>query len=180
MNKIYKFHRIDKANDVDLWEDVDIDDYLWQWEAKYKDGTILRQFDTDNPLTKEFGNNVFSYHQVKEIDVPNLMNLHMVSPRLNKKYSIIWNSHWTPVIIYIRANLVIKVWHDKKQFADTGEKVPKQVERRVFTAAAYGYTNKVGGVVTKHFNVIMPRGEIITTDDLNNIKLDAKPIEEWM
>lgn len=173
--KIFKYHRIEK--NLDVWEDVD--EELWQWEALYNDGTSLKQFDTSNSPSEH--PNAFIFHQMSEIDQSKLAHLKVFSPRLNQQHFLIWNpERWKLVIKYIRADLVMKVWYDKAHFEKTGQKLEKQVQRRKYSAFAYGYENKVGGVVVKNFNVIMPNHEIITTDNLDNIRLDAVPQEEWI
>lgn len=171
-DKRFLFHRVDKDKNTDVWEEVEPE--LWQWEAVYNDGTVLKQYDTDYPLP-ELGANAYLFHQSVDIDQSKLQLLRVVSPRLNQFHILIWNpERWKLVMKYIRANLVMKVWRSKKT------KEVTQTERRVFTAFVYGYENKVGGIVIKNFNIIMPNNEVITTDNLDNIRLDAKPIEEWI
>jgi hypothetical protein len=178
-DKIYKFHRVIPEKNYDAWEDVNIDDHLWQWEAEYHDGTKITQFDNATPLP-EFGDNVFLFRQTKDIDQSQMKHFKAVSPRLAQEHVIIWNKRWKLIARYITADLVMKIYYDKKHFGKTGEKVIKQVERRVYRAFAYGYENKVGGIVVKNINVIMPNHEVVTTDDLSNIKFNAIPLEEYI
>ena len=108
MKPRFKFHRIDPEKQIDAWEDV-IEE-LWQWEAYYSGGTVLKQFDTNTPVPK-FGENAFLFHQFKEIDQKRLQTFKMVSPRLNREYSLIFSpDRWTLIHQYIRSVLVIKAW----------------------------------------------------------------------
>ncbi|HEY1249359.1 MAG TPA: hypothetical protein VGE97_10250 [Nitrososphaera sp.] len=178
MDRIFKYHRVDTEKNIDTWEDVE--EQLWQWEAEYEDGTILKQFDIDHPLV-EFGNNVYPFHWISEIDQKKLKYFHVISHRLNRRNALIWNpKYWKLICLYRHANLVMKVYWDKEHFEKTGKKIPKQVERRKYTAFVYGYETKVGGTVVKNLNVIMPKHEVFTTDNLDNITIDATPIEEWI
>ena len=172
MERKFKFKRINAESPLGLWEDVT--EELWQWEAHYNDGTVLKQFDTATPLP-EFGKNVFLFHQFAEIDQSKLYTFKMVSPRLNKEYSLIFNpQRWTLIHQYIRSSLIVKQWKDKKTGAIT------QVARKKFTAYVFGYKNNVNGIRITNYNVILPSNELVTTDDLSNIRINAKPDTIWV
>lgn len=169
MEKHFKFHKL--TENFDVWEDVE--EELWQWEAIYTDGTVLKQFDTDTPLP-QFAN-TYLFHQFKEIDQTRLQTFRMVSPRLNQYHCLLFDpQHMKLIHRYLRSDLVVKIYKDK-------ENNPIKVERKKYTSYVFGYetlVKRIGGdVKIQNFIVIMPNGELITTNNLENIRIDAVPRE---
>lgn len=61
----------------------------WGWEAYYKDGTVLKQFD-DNGI----------FHQIKEIKQPEMVVFKMVEYLGNGVFSILWHPSRSLICFY--------------------------------------------------------------------------------
>jgi hypothetical protein len=112
---------------------------------------------------------------VKDIEQSRLKAVKIFSPRLNLEHVLCFNpARWKLIIIMRTSNLVWKIHRGKKTKKDL------YLERREFKTYIYGYENKVGGIVVRHFNCIMPNGEVYATDNLDDILIDAVPEIVWI
>ncbi len=148
----FKFHRVDPVNNIDKWENVAVEE--WFWVATYTDGTRFHQYDLDAKLP-EFGQEYRLFHQLREIDHDRLHLFQLVNVKNPEKhFSIIVNPAQMKIIYrYLRLHLYL---------ATEFEEHP--------TLHVFGYEKKIGGFAHKFFNVIMPDGNIIATDDYNLIQ----------
>lgn len=161
MQRTFKYFR----PETQAWEDVG--EWEWWWEAVYNDGSVLKQYDTETSLT-QFGNNVFPYHQIREIDQSRLHAFRMVSPTTGQVYTVLFNPQFDKLIHVIKTT---KEWH-------TNQLIGRMyffgyetlVKRHVFDTDKNEWVP--ADVVIKVINVITPTGEIITTDDPNKVVLE--------
>jgi hypothetical protein len=72
-------------NSVGEEEDVEAEE--WHWEAEYKDGSILKQYDDDG-----------IFHQFKEIDIADVKKLSVTDG--NQSVSVNWKPEYTPIFFY--------------------------------------------------------------------------------
>ncbi len=166
----FKFNRPQdlKNNVKGGWEDVA--EELWQWEAHYIDGTILRQFDDNHPLP-EFGEGVFLFHQLREIDQSKLKAFKMVSAIELPTYQ--FNGKTDQVVMEKQTKTLLfnpkfmKLIHYYKVYG-----FDFMHEHRKAKIYVFGYENNVNGVSVKFLNMIMPTGEVVTTDDQNKVILE--------
>ncbi len=70
----YRFFR----KETNQWEGVE--PVLWQWEAHYIDGTILKQYGDDG-----------IFHQVREINQKKMRVFKMVHKDTKQTYTILWH-----------------------------------------------------------------------------------------
>lgn len=148
----FKFHRVDPVNNIDKWEDVVIEE--WFWVATYTDGTRFYQYDLEAKL-QQFGQEFRQFHQLREIDHDRLHLFQLVNTKNpDKHFTIIVKPDQMKIIYrYLRLHLYLHT-----QF----EEHP--------TLHVFGYEKKINGFAHKFFNVIMPDGNVIATDDYNLIQ----------
>lgn len=116
----------------------------WCWEAHYIDGTFLKQFD-DNGI----------FHQFREIDQSKLLSFKMVNHESGNVFTLIFNPKIMKLIHFYR-NIVLNV----------GTSEEKKIKLYCF-----GFEKKFFGRTQKSLMAIMPSGELIATDNLDNLEV---------
>lgn len=111
------------------------------WKAIYSDGSSLSQYDDE---TQEF-------HQFSEIDQSKLHIFQMVNDDDIPHASLIFNPE------------VMKLIHFYKRY--NMNFMSSDVQK--FTLYVFGYETANGKVL----NVIVPSGEVVTTDDIANLQV---------
>jgi hypothetical protein len=126
---------------------------VWQWEAIYKDGSILKQFD-DNGY----------FHRFSEIDQSQLHVFRMVSDENPQSYSILFNPSKMKLIHYYKNT----IFHAATPY-----------EQRV-RSYVFGYEMKAFPTLVKikQLFVITPENELIVTDDINKITFEPTPMQD--
>lgn len=124
------------------WEDVALE--KWQWEAHYVDGTLLKQFD-DNGI----------FHQFREIDQLQLLSFKMVNHESGNVSTLVFNPK-TMKLVHFYRNIVLNV----------GTSDEKRIKIYCF-----GFEKKFFGRTQKSLMAIMPTGEIVATDNLDNLEV---------
>jgi hypothetical protein len=114
----------------------------WKWEAHYTDGTILKQYDDDG-----------TFHRLAEIEQDKLHLFKMVDG--SREYQLIFNPQHMKLVHFYR-NVVLNATQEN------------EIRVRLFV---YGYETKVKRTTHKVLNVIMPDGQLVTTEDINKIRL---------
>ena len=85
----YKFFR----KETNEWEMVYPE--IWQWEAHYEDGTILKQFDAEG-----------IFHQFAEVAQDKLAVFRMVSPVHKQTYSLVFDPGTMKLIHFYRNSIL--------------------------------------------------------------------------
>jgi hypothetical protein len=114
----------------------------WKWEATYKDGSTLKQFDAEG-----------LFHQFKEIDQTKLAFFKMVNGE--KGHVLIFEKGMKLIHFYINSGVVDS--EGMKPF----DKV-----------YVYGYEELINGKAKKHFFVIPPDDVVVYTNDLDKVVME--------
>lgn len=144
MREIYKFHR----KDTDEWEDVYPE--KWRWEAKYNDGTELKQFDDETGF----------FHQFKEIDQSKLHIFKMLSEDNPTGYQLLFNPVEMKLIHFYR-NTVLNAL------------TPEEIKLKTYI---FGFEKIIDKKVYKHLMFIMPDDGLLITDDKEKVKIITESI----
>jgi len=128
----YKFFR----KDQNTW--IETPPEVWQWEAHYEDGTILKQFDDDG-----------LFHQFAEIDQSRLAVFKMVSPRHPQIYTLLFSDPGMKLIHFYRNTIL---------------NAGTSTERRT-RLYCFGYEKKIGSKTEKVILVITPTNDLIITEN---------------
>ena len=142
MENKYKFHRVDPDNNIDVWEDVAPE--VWRWEVIYQDGSVFKQFGDDG-----------IFHQFREIDQDKVHVFKMTSPIHNNFYSIIKPARAKLIHFYKITVLGATT--------DTEEKIKCYV---------FGFEEEGLRSNKKYLNVILPSGELVITNNPNDLKFE--------
>lgn len=118
----------------------------YSWKAVYEDGTSLFQYDDDS----------MEFHQFAEIDQSKL-HLFQIFNSSNQADGDI------PVTTIIFNPACMKLIHFYKRYT----MAMLTPEEQKFTMTVIGYETSNGKV----FSVITPQGEVIVTDDINNLQV---------
>lgn len=128
----YKFFR----KDLGKWISVPAE--VWQWEAYYEDGGVLKQFGDDGV-----------FHQFAEIDQKRLAVFKMVSPEHPQVYTLLFSDPAMKLIHFYR-NTVL----------NAGTTAEARIRMYCF-----GYEKKIGDKVQKVLMMITPSNGLIVTED---------------
>jgi hypothetical protein len=134
----YKYFR----KDLKKW--IPAEPEVWQWEAIFEDGQILKQFDDDG-----------IFHQFAEIDQSKLIMFKMVSPKFPQTYELLLSDPNMKLIHFYR-NIVL----------NSGASDEKHIRLYCF-----GYEKKIGSKTQKIIMAITPTNELIATEDPNLITI---------
>jgi hypothetical protein len=119
-----------------------VDEELWQWEAHYNDGKILKQFADDG-----------IFHQFREIDQERLNVFKMVSKSLPFSFTLLFDPEEMKLIHYYKTfRLNIGTEQESK-----------------IKAYCFGYEKNINGLNQTVNVVINPSNEIIICEDSNLI-----------
>jgi hypothetical protein len=118
---------------------------VWQWEATYEDGTILKQFGNDG-----------IFHQFAEIDQTRLAMFKMTSTEYPQIYTLLFSDPSMKLIHFYR-NIILN--------AGTGDE--KHIRLYCF-----GYEKKIGTKVYKVIMAITPTGGLIVTEDPTLVSME--------
>lgn len=121
------------------WEGVAPE--AWEWEALYTDGTILRQYDEK-----------YVYHQLIEVDMTKLRSFSFFSRDFPQKYILSPSFDESELVCFYRQTT-----------QNLASKTPKKTTFYVF-----GY-KKLTEERPKTFNIILPDGNLLVTDDIEHI-----------
>jgi hypothetical protein len=134
----YKYYR----KDLNKW--IEAEPEVWQWEATYNDGSVLKQFGTDG-----------IFHQFAEIDQKKLIMFKMTSPYYPQTYALLMSDPSMKLIHFYR-NTVLNAGS------------PEEEHIRLY---CFGYEKKVGSKTQKVVMAITPTNELITTEDPDLISI---------
>ncbi len=133
----YKFFR----KDINKW--ITTPEEVWQWEAYYEDGQVLKQFGEDG-----------IFHQFAEIDQGHLAMFKMVSPYHPQTYSLLVSDPAMKLIHFYR-NTILNA-------GSSGEQRTKMY--------CFGYEKKIGSQSHKVIMIITPSNDLITTENLSLVR----------
>jgi len=134
----YKFF----DNDLKRWITTPAE--VWQWEAYYEDGGVLKQFGDDG-----------IFHQFSEIDQKRLAVFKMVSPKSPQVYTLLFSDPDAKLIHFYR-NTVL----------DAGS-----AEERRIRMYCFGYEKRIGEKVHKVIMMITPSSGLIVTENPNLVAI---------
>ena len=124
------------SNDLNKW--IEAPPEVWQWEAIYEDGSILKQFGDDG-----------IFHQFAEIDQNKLAMFKMVSSEYPQTYELLMSDPSMKLIHFYR-NMVLN--------AGTNE----EDHIRLY---CFGYEKKLGTITQKVIMAITPTNKLIITEN---------------
>lgn len=133
----YKFFR----KETNQWEVVEAE--LWQWEAYYLDGKILKQFDDE-----------YVFHQIREIDQLKLHVFKVVNSKNGQTFTIVWGQNKKPIYFYRHIIL------------NAGTPYETRVK-----AYCFGYEYKNLGKTHKVIMMITPNNELVVTDNPDLVEI---------
>ena len=134
----YKFFR----KDLNTWIETPVE--VWQWEAYYEDGNVLKQFGDDG-----------LFHQFAEIDQTQLALFKMVSPHHPQTYSLLFSDPNMKLIHFYRNTIL-----------NAG--TVSESRTRLY---CFGYEKKIGPKTHKMIMMITPANDLIVTEDPDLIDL---------
>jgi hypothetical protein len=118
---------------------------VWQWEATYEDGSVLKQFGDDG-----------IFHQFAEIDQSKLVMFKMVSPRHPQAYTLLFSDPSMKLVHFYRNTILNAGTGDEKHI-------------RLY---CFGYEKKVGAKVQKVIMAITPTNNLIVTEDPTIVSIE--------
>ncbi len=128
----HKFFR----KDLEKW--ISAAPEVWQWEATYEDGSVLKQYGDDG-----------IFHQFAEIDQSRLAMFKMVSPEYSQTYTLLFSDPSMKLIHFYR-NKVLNAGTD--------------AEERI-RYYCFGYEKRVGSKVHKTIMMITPTNDLVVTEE---------------
>ncbi|OGM76383.1 hypothetical protein A2210_01075 [Candidatus Woesebacteria bacterium RIFOXYA1_FULL_40_18] len=128
----HKFFR----KDLEKW--ISAPPEVWQWEATYEDGGVLKQFGDDGV-----------FHQFAEIDQERLAMFKMVSPEYSQTYTLLFSDP---------AMKLIHFYRNKVLNAGTAD------EERI-RYYCFGYEKRIGTKVHKTIMMITPTNDLVVTEE---------------
>jgi hypothetical protein len=111
---------------------------VWQWEATFEDGSVLKQFGDDGV-----------FHQFAEIDQTQLAMFKMVSPQYSQTYTLLFSDPGMKLIHFYRNTILNAGASDEKHI-------------RLY---CFGYEKMVGSKMSKILMAITPTNNLIVTED---------------
>ena len=111
---------------------------VWQWEAYYEDGTVLKQFGDDG-----------IYHQFSEIDQKRLAVFKMVSREFPQVYTLLFSDSEMKLIHFYRNTILNAGTEDERRL-------------RLY---CFGYEKRIGEKVQKVIMMIAPSNGLIVTEN---------------
>lgn len=137
MSETYKFYNKTTG------ETADVELEKWVWQAMYKDGTYLNQFDI------EAGRKVF--HQFREIDREKVQEFALVSVKTGQRISFKVGPEMKLIHFYRR----VRLYYESPE---------------TFTLYVFGYEIKQSGRNQKQLFVVWP-DDMITIEDTEDFKV---------
>lgn len=128
--------------DQNKW--IDAPPEVWQWEAIYEDGSVLKQFGDDGV-----------FHQFAEIDQSQLAMFKMVSPQYSHTYTLLFSDPNMKLIHFYRNTILNAGTADEEHI-------------RLY---CFGYEKKVGSKSRKLVMAITPANDLLITEDPNLITI---------
>lgn len=126
--------------DLNKWTETPAE--VWQWEAHYEDGKMLKQFGDDG-----------IFHQFAEIDQSRLAMFKMVSPQHSQTYTLLFSDPSMKLIHFYRNTIL---------------NAGTSAERRT-RLYCFGYEKKIGPKTHKVIMAITPANDLVVTEDPNLI-----------
>ena len=124
------------SKDLNKW--IPAPPEVWQWEATYEDGSVLKQFGEDG-----------IFHQFAEIDQNKLAMFKMISPESPQTYTLLFSDPSMKLIHFYRNTVLNAGSGDEKHI-------------RLY---CFGYEKKIGAKVQKVIMAITPTNNLIVTED---------------
>ncbi|MDO8487699.1 MAG: hypothetical protein Q7S31_00095 [bacterium] len=128
----FKFFR----KDLNQW--ISAPEEMWQWEAYYEDGQILKQFGEDG-----------IFHQFAEINQDQLAMFKMTSRHHPQTYSLLFSDPGMKLIHFYR-NTILNAGVESEQ------------RTRLY---CFGYEKKIGSKTHKVIMIITPPNGLIVTEN---------------